>query len=514
MAIISVSRLQHRRGIRADLPETLNEGELGWCLDSRELFIGNSNAYTGNSQVLTEWSRNDEIIRHIYTGDHRSPAHTGAAGRDVRRPLGEKLDDVLSVKDYGAVGNGIADDTDAIQRAVADTWLRMHHLISPYTVRSEVHFPAGEYLINRTIDLYPYVAVVGEGMDRTQITLKLGATGPIFRTVDSEGKAVADIGTNGAVMPLGIKIAAMTLNCRAAPNSAIIALQRVAGTVIDGVRLQGDWQPQEEMTRGNTGIVIENIGLMWQCRDITVTNSEIRNCRYIIYSNEEIVNTTVRNCLIDTAYRGIFLAGGANGATYFNLRDNVLRNIDNYALDVQTSNPFVTSIGNQYINCGRYDEVPAINWANGTTGCSSIGDVFSETDRNSRIYNGEPEQNIVFNAQQPEVVSNRPTPIRGIINPHTSNGWFGAEYSILTVIESFAGFINYSMTVGSYRRAGQLQIISDGYSVNMHDNYTELGSNPGVSLTAVLTGGMVQIHYTNTSATAGSIRYIETFWAV
>ena len=93
MAIISVSRLQHRRGIRADLPETLNEGELGWCLDSRELFIGNSNAYTGNSQVLTEWSRNDEIIRHIYTGDHRSPAHTGAAGRDVRRPLGEKLDD-------------------------------------------------------------------------------------------------------------------------------------------------------------------------------------------------------------------------------------------------------------------------------------------------------------------------------------------------------------------------------------------------------------------------------------
>jgi hypothetical protein len=93
------------------------------------------------------------------------------------------------------------------------------------------------------------------------------------------------------------------------------------------------------------------------------------------------------------------------------------------------------------------------------------------------------------------------------------NGWFGAQYSVLSVTESFAAFINYSITLGSYCRAGQLQIVSDGYSVNMRDTNTEINGTAAITLSAVLTGGTVQIHYTNNSATTGSIRYIETFWA-
>jgi len=57
MTINVISQIQHRRGIRSDLPVQLAEGELGWCLDTRQLFIGNSDGFGYNTEVLTEFSQ-------------------------------------------------------------------------------------------------------------------------------------------------------------------------------------------------------------------------------------------------------------------------------------------------------------------------------------------------------------------------------------------------------------------------------------------------------------------------
>ena len=40
MPIVQISRIQHRRGKRTDLPQ-LAAGELGWVIDEQRLFIGN-----------------------------------------------------------------------------------------------------------------------------------------------------------------------------------------------------------------------------------------------------------------------------------------------------------------------------------------------------------------------------------------------------------------------------------------------------------------------------------------
>jgi len=40
MADITITRIQHRRGRKVDLPQPLRPGELGFCLDTKELFIG------------------------------------------------------------------------------------------------------------------------------------------------------------------------------------------------------------------------------------------------------------------------------------------------------------------------------------------------------------------------------------------------------------------------------------------------------------------------------------------
>jgi len=57
MTINVISQIQHRRGIRSDLPDQLAEGELGFCVDTRQLFIGNSDGFGANTEVLTEFSQ-------------------------------------------------------------------------------------------------------------------------------------------------------------------------------------------------------------------------------------------------------------------------------------------------------------------------------------------------------------------------------------------------------------------------------------------------------------------------
>ena len=50
MAVIQISKIQHRRGLNADLPQ-LSSAELGWVIDQRKLFIGNGTTSEGAPQV-------------------------------------------------------------------------------------------------------------------------------------------------------------------------------------------------------------------------------------------------------------------------------------------------------------------------------------------------------------------------------------------------------------------------------------------------------------------------------
>lgn len=60
MAVIQISRIQHRRGLEADLPN-LASAELGYSVDSRKLYIGNGTIEEGapslgRTEVLTQYS--------------------------------------------------------------------------------------------------------------------------------------------------------------------------------------------------------------------------------------------------------------------------------------------------------------------------------------------------------------------------------------------------------------------------------------------------------------------------
>lgn len=59
MSIIQISRIQVRTGNIADLPQ-LAEGEFGWAVDTKQLFIGNNPNTIGplpdNTEIMTQYN--------------------------------------------------------------------------------------------------------------------------------------------------------------------------------------------------------------------------------------------------------------------------------------------------------------------------------------------------------------------------------------------------------------------------------------------------------------------------
>jgi hypothetical protein len=138
----------------------LAQGELGFEIDTNKSKVGdgvtawNSRPYTG--VATAGWTQN--------------------GGGAVSRTVDSKLKDVVSVKDFGAVGDGVADDTAAIQAAID-------------YVQSlgggNVVFPAGTYQTNNPLVIsLPGVRLVGTGVRRNTGASRIRGNhiaGPVLR---------------------------------------------------------------------------------------------------------------------------------------------------------------------------------------------------------------------------------------------------------------------------------------------------------------------------------------------
>lgn len=120
----------------------------------------NMAAFTaGGDLTNTDFSTNDvrTLVNSYSSGSAVSdasaitytPAGTGAVATNVQA----KLRETVSVKDFGACGDGVTDDTAAIQAAIDS-------LAS--SRGGTVYVPAGVYKISSTIEMKSYVRMIGE----------------------------------------------------------------------------------------------------------------------------------------------------------------------------------------------------------------------------------------------------------------------------------------------------------------------------------------------------------------
>ena len=113
MAIVQISRIQIRRGqknVGSGIPQ-LAGGELGWAVDTRELYIGNGSVSegspsVGNSKILTQ---HDNLFTFADQYQYQKPTATMQTGETptlpVTRTLQDRLDEAVSVKSFGALGD-------------------------------------------------------------------------------------------------------------------------------------------------------------------------------------------------------------------------------------------------------------------------------------------------------------------------------------------------------------------------------------------------------------------------
>ena len=193
MAIVQISRIQHRRGLAENLPQ-LSHAELGWVTDSRSLYIGNGPTsagapIVGNTQVLTEHSNIVSLLNYTYEGNATSTVQTGVtAGTPTVRKLQDRLDDHVSVIDFGASGNGSVDDTAAIDRAMYELFVKD----TTQKARRSLYFPAGVYKVTAPIKLPTWATIFGDGPGKTLIQYSETQTNATA-TATLSGGAVASI---------------------------------------------------------------------------------------------------------------------------------------------------------------------------------------------------------------------------------------------------------------------------------------------------------------------------------
>jgi len=123
--------------------------------------IGNTPA--GTIAATTVQGAIDEIVSDLAANSGSSlVGYTQGGASSVDRTVQAKLRETVSVKDFGAVGDGVTDDTAAIQAAI-DTG-------------KDVYVPEGNFLVTDTLDIStPYQSLFGSG-EGSQITFTFASS--------------------------------------------------------------------------------------------------------------------------------------------------------------------------------------------------------------------------------------------------------------------------------------------------------------------------------------------------
>lgn len=179
----------------------------------------------------------------------------------VNRPINEKLQEIVSVKDFGAVGDGSVDDTAAIQAAIT----------AVATQGGTVYVPAGTYLITSTVTIAKsFTNIVGEGgqaslfkfAPTTSGTACLEVKSPLTPLPSPGGSAVI---SQGAIRGLGFTSSDSTY------TKIALQLWDVSTYIVDDIYIRGT-------------IAVPGIGNFW--------TDSTQSSKGIVFRGREAVSAT------------------------------------------------------------------------------------------------------------------------------------------------------------------------------------------------------------------------------
>ena len=532
MPIVQISRIQHRRGKNTDLPQ-LAAGEIGWVVDEQRLYIGNGTVAdgapaVGNTEIVTAGSSAfTSALSHTYKGYLGDSTPVGTA---QQRSIGDRLDDYVSVKDFGAKGDDSTADITAIQNAIDEIYKDTDK--DDTRSRRILFFPAGTYRINAALKIPPYAALVGEGPDKTII--RNSGNNAVMVTMDDEGNVGANIGNSSATTPTQIQISSMTLRNTVAYGG--MSLDRVTHAYFNNVKFQGSYASGGSDASTSKGITVTNSTAVLSTTNVIFNQCQFTKFARLVDISFNATNIKFHNCDFATAYYGALIGAEMDGSTAgltdgprdMQFTSSSWGDIGQQAIlvapatgttdgagprhIVSHANYYAKNVANNFEGTGTLNEVPIIQFDNDE--CSSVQDFFERTDL--RRSDGSSNLNAAPEVQGIGVTSKL---IKSQTLPdNTSSATTINEYPALN---SKGITIKYKITRGTLDRTGEFIISASTTAVSFDDTFTESGADVGVTLSAVLdnkdsTAGNETVAFkftTTSSGTAATLDYQTTILA-
>ena len=324
MAVIQISRLQVRRGKASSgtgIPQ-LASGEIAWVIDDQQLYIGNGSVAegapaVGNTKILTENDLTAQgniltLIQHIYKVDDPSMQTGVSPNSPINRYLQDRLDDRVSLADFGAVGDNITNDTLALQRAIDQLYLNPS-TIGTTSSRTIIEIPTGTYKITSTIYVPGYVTLVGAGNGASII--EYSGTGPVFQFVNATStignpSSISSTLVSNQPRQITFKDFAIHTNTNNAPG---LKLDAVVDSVFENIDISGEWG--ELYNLDSTGIALNAYTSLVTCQGNKFNNVSISGFSYGVSSKQDILNNQFTSMAISDVRQGFSFGEGSNGTS-------------------------------------------------------------------------------------------------------------------------------------------------------------------------------------------------------
>jgi hypothetical protein len=481
VAVVQISKIQVRRGQKntgIGVPQ-LSSAEFAWAIDSQELFIGNGSVaegapYVGNTKILTE---HDNILELASSYQFAEPEPSITLS--VPRSLQTKLDEFVSVLDFGAIPDGSTDNLNAFENAMNELF---RNLDSKF--KKILYIPNGRYVFAGNLRI-PSTAIL-QGETRDGVILEFNSNNILF--VGSNGEEVAEFTSTNR--PRNIKISDLTVS-RGIGQTDITG---VADSIFENIK----WISEYELGDTFTGsISSQTAAVKWEnsLSGTKVTDIKFRNCIWdsnllsvrsdqitVDPSSPPIYDTRIyfENCQFSVGHTGILINGINNQGNRWNIDDCQFEEM--FARGFVSSHGIGTKIRRtSFINCGNETN----SASNPITDIVSFGQVKENIVIDCSINRHQQGgfTSVSTKGAETEVLNSSRT---SLVDMNYAEIYFSNSFRPLSVFSAYNRYtyIDYVLNLGVHSRSGQIVIMvpEDQGSISFTDNYaysTPFITDPG-----------------------------------
>lgn len=478
MAVVQISRIQVRRGRKNDgigVPR-LSSGELAWAVDSQELYIGNGSVaegapYVGNTKVLTE---HDNILD--LATSYQFASNDTSIVNSIPRSLQTKLDEYVSVLDYGAVADGSTDCVEAFERAFEDLFQN-----SDNKFKKKLFVPNGVYYFASDLRI-PSTAII-EGENQDQSVLNISSHNILFITFT--GSEIGDF--TSVNRPTNIKISNITIS----RTTGRLVLSGIKNSNFEEIKFQGSYQLGDVVT----DLESRTSAVEWENEkeDIRVDNIVFEKCFFqhlglAVRCDQSIkaeTNIDFRKCIFEICETGIYVNGTSEQINKWNIFDCSFTNIHSEAINATAGRKFLIS-RNKFTNCG-----------NGTASASSpetavisfgeyFGNIVVDCNFDRHMESAIVSNNLVDAI--PEVLNAN---FVSLTDKNYTEIFLSDSFRPLSIFSALSRYIliDYTLSLGVHSRTGTIKISinSEKDAISLTDDYFYSAESPTAPGGALMT---------------------------